>query len=399
MLAASRAAERAAAILDLIDTISGETALLSLNAAIEAAHAGSAGSGFGVIAGEIRVLADATSAGTEHIAGVVETIAASSRSMRETSAATIARVDGMERETGDIRAGVVAMRGRLGGTLERAREVAGVVQQQLGALSDVRGAVDVAAAAVESDSAAASDGRRLDLAMLGMRAHALAARRPLGTVAERIREIGLPLAESMDAVFDRAVAEGRVRLDDCFDTRYAELTGSSVARLGRLFDVSKVPATGFDPPKFETRYDEAVERELNALIDAAVPRHPAIKAMFAVDLNGFCFAHYRECRKAWTGDYATDLGGNRIKRFFEDELSLRCSRIGLGTGSDGLPARSPYERFERAGCTLSAGAERPWGIFTYARDTGTVYNDLSVALYARGRRVGTIRIIYDADVA
>ena len=41
---------------------------------------------------------------------------------------------------------------------------------------------------------------------------------------------------------------------------------------------------------------------------------------------------------------------------------------------------------------------RPYAIFTYARDTGVVYNDLSVGLFAQSRRVGTIRVIYDADV-
>ena len=129
-----------------------------------------------------------------------------------------------------------------------------------------------------------------------------------------------------------------------------------------------------------------------------MPKHAAIKAMFAVDLNGFCFGHYRECRQAWTGDYVTDLNNNRIKRFFEDELSLRCSRVGLGDASDALPKRTPYERLREAGCDARRDAERPWAIYTYARDTGIVYNDLSVALFARGHRVGTIRIIYDADV-
>ncbi|HTD36740.1 MAG TPA: hypothetical protein VK669_04435, partial [Candidatus Limnocylindrales bacterium] len=89
--------------------------------------------------------------------------------------------------------------------------------------------------------------------------------------------------------------------------------------------------------------------------------------------------------------------GNRIKRFFEDDLSLRCNRIGLGDASLPLPKRTPYERFRELGCNLRRDGERPWAIFTYARDTGIVYNDLSVALFARGHRVGTIRIIYDAD--
>ncbi len=159
-----------------------------------------------------------------------------------------------------------------------------------------------------------------------------------------------------------------------------------------------MPAHGFDPPKFETRYDRAVEDGCNALIDAYVPRHAAIKAMFAVDLNGFCFGHVRECRQAWTGDRVTDLNNNRIKRFFDDDLSLRCSRVGLGDASLLLPKRTPYARMRDMGCSLRRDGERPWAIFTYARDTGIVYNDLSVALFARDHRIGTLRIIYDADV-
>jgi len=201
----------------------------------------------------------------------------------------------------------------------------------------------------------------------------------------------------MDTVFETAISSNAIRLEDCYDTNYQLIAGERIAALGRLFDVSRVPAGGFDPPKFATRYDRAVEDGFNALIDRSVPRHPAVKAMFAVDLNGYCFGHYYECRQAWTGEYTTDLNRNRIKRFFEDALSLRCSRVGLGSASDALGARTPYAHFQELGCTLALGGERPWAIYTYARDTGIVYNDLSVGLFAFGHRVGTIRIIYDAD--
>ncbi|MEA2689653.1 MAG: methyl-accepting chemotaxis protein [Candidatus Eremiobacteraeota bacterium] len=399
VLATSEAADRAAAILDLIDTISSETTLLSLNAAIEAAHAGTAGSGFGVIANEIRSLAETTSRATQEISAVIAGVSGASRSMTDAAARAVAQTADVHDDTTRMQASIGDLRVQLDGTLDRSAEVAGIVEQQLVALADVRRATDLAVKRVESDSGAATDGRRIELAMLGMRAHALAARRPLGTSAERVREIGLAAAAEMDGVFDAALDRGALKLDDCFDTAYAEITGSAVARLGRLFDVSKVPAHGFDPPKFETRYDRAVEDGFNRLIDAYVPRHPSVKAMFAVDLNGYCFGHFRECRQAWTGDYVTDLNNNRIKRFFEDDVSLRCSRVGLGDAALLLPARTPYARFRDAGCSLrSAGGERPWAIFTYARDSGIVYNDLSVALFARAHRVATIRIIYDADV-
>ena len=83
------------AIVNLIEELASHTNLLALNAAIEAAGAGEAGLRFGVVADEIRKLAERAAAATKDIASLVRSV------QLETQEAVIA----MEEGTREVEAG------------------------------------------------------------------------------------------------------------------------------------------------------------------------------------------------------------------------------------------------------------------------------------------------------
>ena len=84
------------AVIDLIDRIASETNLLALNATIEAARAGEMGRGFGVVAGEVKSLANQTAKATGDVTNQIHALQNASGSGSQAVdnvARTIARMD------------------------------------------------------------------------------------------------------------------------------------------------------------------------------------------------------------------------------------------------------------------------------------------------------------------
>jgi methyl-accepting chemotaxis protein len=67
--------EEVGQIVEMLDDVTSETNILSLNAAIEASRAGAQGKGFGLVAEEVRKMAERAATATKDIGAYIETVA------------------------------------------------------------------------------------------------------------------------------------------------------------------------------------------------------------------------------------------------------------------------------------------------------------------------------------
>src|SRR5262249_2850239 len=141
----------------------------------------------------------------------------------------------------------------------------------------------------------------------------------------------------VEAVLERGLEHGLYTLEDLLEARDRELRGHDVAALSRLFEVHRA-GEAFDPPKFGTSYDAAIDEELCAIVDRYTDAERDFTAVCVLDNNAFHIAHARSLRAPITGERAHDRAHNRVKRMFEGHTALRCGRVGLD-GAENLEPR------------------------------------------------------------
>ncbi|NYZ63452.1 methyl-accepting chemotaxis protein [Luteimonas deserti] len=343
MAAVQQRSARAAEVIEVIDTVAFQTNILSINASIEAAHAGEAGRGFAVVATEIRRLADQAAAAARDVRTIIgETVAA----LGEGAASA--------RHTGQVLDGIGDL---LGGAGRAMATVAGRIDAQGGEIAAIDRAVEQVVGLGRSN--------------LEHAAH----------VAERSEALGRDAATLHDGV-------GLFRLppDPMRTPRHAcvrDLAQSTAARIGdaltaalarREIDVDGLfardyePVPGVAPAKYTTGFDALCDRLLPPLQEPVLDAQPWIVFAICANPDGYVPTHNLRFSLPLTGDPARDLVGNRTKRIFED-------RVGRSVGAH----------------------TDPWRLQVYRRDTGQIMFDLSVPVFVAGRHWGGFRVGYTLE--
>jgi methyl-accepting chemotaxis protein len=386
----------------VIEDIARQTRLLSFNAAIEAARAGEQGRGFAVVAAEVRRLSDHTAQNTREIKTLLESIAADLGPAREAVEKSQGLVDVSASHSRSLGTAMESLAGLATTVSGHMQSIASAVEQQragVGGLVERLSAVTEACQAIGRDAEAMTSAT-FQLSEVTEETFRHFVHVDTGSVFHRSLALSRQLARSATRIFERAVDSGRCSLADVLAFDYTEIRGAEIRSLARLFDVSRVPPEGFQPPKYHTRYDTVVDEALQGAMEEVRAREPQLIFALLIDLNSYGPIHNREYCKAWAGDPAKDLVGNRIKRFFTDQRVLvRGARVGLGDAAAKLPNRAIREDFERAGCPLgeTADAANDFLVQTYARDTGAIVTVLTVPVFVKSRRWGATLLGWNAD--
>ncbi len=338
-------------ITRLIDGVAEQTNMLALNAAIEAARAGEHGRGFAVVADEVRQLASKTTEATREIG---EKLASIHQEVNESVQTMQSLAEVVESVVTDTEGVGTVLQGINGYSEESANDIgmiATTVDEHvsgIGEISKSLSQMEVALAETEQEVRMVSE-HALDLSDTAETVYKSIAHFELNTVHDRVRHIALSAVERIIAVFENAIAGGRIGLADLMDRDYKEIPNTN-------------------PTKYQTRFDRFTDEVLPAIQEPILQENGFILYAGAVDNNGYFPTHNKRYSKPLTGDYQTDLVNNRTKRLFTDRTGSRC---GKNTESFLLQ--------------------------TYKRDTGEIMHDMSVPIFLQGRHWGGFRIGYKAS--
>ncbi|WP_024301999.1 methyl-accepting chemotaxis protein [Pseudogulbenkiania sp. MAI-1] len=337
-------------ILGLIKDIAGQTNLLSLNAAIEAARTGEAGRGFAVVADEVRGLANKVQGATQEIQNKVDGMSALVDQTRSETLAILA--DTRLTRTAIEKASVsfhgmvrdfAATRGQLDTIVGKIESFGSLNQTVFASVRDIHAASGKISEKMASSTEAA-----------GRAEHAV---KSIQSLVSRFRT-------------GEGALEQLVELANEFRAWMAHFLSEQLARGVPVFDTRYQPIAGTYPQKYRTSYDGVFGPEVQRQYDEVTRRAQGGVFAMVVDVNGYAPAHTSHFSQPISGDAAKDLAFCRHKRIF-DEPAVKSMLNSSGPFLVQTLPRDTGEVLGTVSCPIEVGG-RCWGVVCIGFDPAAI---------------------------
>ncbi|MBA3666227.1 MAG: hypothetical protein H0W65_00690 [Sphingomonas sp.] len=290
-----------------IEGIARKTNMLALNATIEAAHAGVAGKCFGVVAAEVKKLAQDTRAATSGIAITIETLT------REAGAVRSEIQSGVERsEAAQIAFGTIS------GVIGEVTEIVQMVDQQTDGIADATHLIESSVDQVKASlTEFARNARENAGALLNAQERLSSLEGLSNTVLDTLAGSGAPIddtpyiemAQQGHADVVRAITDGLARRllteDELFD-----------------FDYKPVPDT--DPQQYDVRFNRFADQYIQPIFDSWTGLEDLTSTAVITDINGYLPTHMSKNSQPRSDDPSWNKIHCRNRCNFIDDATRRA---------------------------------------------------------------------------